>query len=693
MGRVSYLASTSTAILLAISIAVPATAQDPAIELQGIVISEARKWREDFRRVPGSLDVFTGKELEESLARDIRDSVSLSANAHIKETNAESLIVIRGIGSYDTAIYGPVGVFINGVALPVNFMHNFNLSHIERLEVLKGPQGTIYGRNTEAGAIVVTTRRPGDEPSVQVNVEGSYFDTNHGNQPGYTLGGRVSTPLVKDKLAMSFAGQFKSSDGFINNVTLNDEQAADIDEIDTQTGIVFTPSRAFKVSLSHTFQRSENGKDFFRFETGPSATQAFTVTHDQESEQRDRTHVAGATVTYDMGGLQATSITGGTHFTRDFVLDFNSTPFPGVTNFALEDRMFSQELRLTSGKDGDAVRWLFGGYGFKEQLDVSFDLAGVGVRRDTEVDTKGLAVFGQATVELTKRLRLTGGLRFERLDLSGALDFTTGFGTQRFAEDLSYNTWLPTASLAFDVTDNAMAYARVSRGYQSGGYNYSFANSLDSLTFDPEYTWNYEFGTKISNSDKSLTIAAALFYIDARDKQVTELLPGGAQRISNAPKVHAKGAEVSAKVNPLSGLELFGGVGFTQTRVDEFIGTASNGMGGVVPFNFKGKELPNAPSFTYHLGTQYTHSHGWFGRIDILGTGAFFFDPANALKQDSYVVTNLQVGRKWDNFEVTLWSKNLLDERYFTSAVNFFGSKLVEDGAPRSFGIKAKATW
>ncbi|MEM9359220.1 MAG: TonB-dependent receptor, partial [Pseudomonadota bacterium] len=522
---------------------------------------------------------------------------------------------------------------------------------------------------------------------------GSYFDTPHGNQPGYTLGARVSTPLVKDKLAMSFAGQFKSSDGFINNLTLNDEQAADIDEIDTQTDIELTPSRAFKVSLSHTFQKASNGKDFFRFETGPSATSAFTVTHDQESEQSDRTHVAGATVTYDVGGLQFTSITGGTHFTRDFVLDFNSTPFSGVTNFDLEDRMFSQELRLTSGKDGDAVRWLFGGYGFTEQLDVSFDLAGIGVRRDTEVDTKGLAVFGQATIALTKRLRLTGGLRFERLDLSGALDFTTGFGTQHFAEDLSYNTWLPTASLAFDITDNAMVYAKVSRGYQSGGYNYSFANSLESLTFDPEFTWNYEIGTKFHSSDNSISITAALFYIDARDKQVTELLPGGAQRISNAPEVHTKGAEISAKVKPMRGWELFGGIGFTQTRVDEFIGTVSNGMGGVVPFDFKGKALPNAPSLTYNLGTQYTHPDGWFGRIDVLGTGELFFDPANSLKQDSYVLTNLQVGRKWDNFEVSLWSKNLFDERYFTSAVNFFGSKLVEDGAPRSFGVKAKAKW
>ncbi|MEM9359382.1 MAG: Plug domain-containing protein, partial [Pseudomonadota bacterium] len=147
MGRVSHLASKSAAILLVASIAGPVGAQDAAIELPGIIISEARKWQEDARRVPGSMDVFSGTYLEESLVRDVRDSVLLSANAHIKETNAESLIVIRGIGSYDTAIYGPVGVFINGVALPVNFMHNFNLSNIARLEVLKGPQGTIYGRN------------------------------------------------------------------------------------------------------------------------------------------------------------------------------------------------------------------------------------------------------------------------------------------------------------------------------------------------------------------------------------------------------------------------------------------------------------------------------------------------------------------------------------------------------------------
>lgn len=687
------------AILLATACTIPyvATAsaqnsQNGTVDLSTIVISTSRKWEEDVRRIPGSVDVFSRAELEDVLADDIEDAIQFSPNAHIKETNAESLIVIRGIGSYDTAIYGPVGVFLNDIALPVNFMHNVNLFDVDRLEILKGPQGTVYGRNTEAGAIKITTRKPDDLPTAAIMVEPSYYDANRGNRPSLRAGGRVSVPIVDGKAGLSVSGQIVSSDGYVNNLTLNDSNAAEINAADTHTNLVLTPTQGLEISLAHTFHRAENGKDYFRFQSGPAATARHVVTHDQVSVQNDLAHVGGATVTYDAGAFEVTSITGLTSFDRDFVLDFNSTPFPGVTRFDLSDDTVSQEVRVTGGEQDDPFRWLFGVYGFQEKLDVLFDLAAIGVSRDTVVDTDGLAFFGQTTVSPFTRLHVTGGLRYEHLDLDGSMRFSNFFGTSAFTEDLSYNTWLPKASISYDVTDNAMVYVSASRGYLAGGYNYSFANSLETLTYGPEFTWNYELGIKKTSNDGRLSLDAALFYIDAKDKQVTELIPGGAQRISNAAKAHSQGGEISLTLKPKEGLALFSGLGFTQTRIDEFIGTIANGPV-LLPFNFKGKKLPNAPEFTYNLGAEYTSHSGWFGRVDVLGTGEFYFDPANTLKQDSYVVTNVQAGRKWKGLEVALWSKNVFDEAYLTSAVNFLGSVLVEDAAPRSFGIRTTARW
>ena len=687
-----FIAALSFGAIGAAPFAAPAVAQQGVIDLSTIVVSTSRKWEENAQRVPGSVDISSGEELERALADDIEDAIQFSPNAHIKQTNAESLIVIRGIGSYDTAIYGPVGVFVNDVALPVNFMHNLNLLDVEQMEILKGPQGTIYGRNTEAGAIKITTRRPDDKPSAEAFFEASFFDADHGDKPGFKTGGRVSSPLVEGKAALSFSGQVLSSEGYVVNRTFNDDNAAEIQKVDTHTNLVITPNSAIDISLSHTFHRGDNGKDYFRFQTGAAATPRHEVTHDQVSTQNDETHVGGLTATYDAGPFEVTSITGLTTFDRDFVLDFNSTPFPGITQFDLSDDTVSQEIRVTGGKEKDPFRWLIGAYGFREDLDVLFNLAAIGVSRDTSVDTEGIAFFGQVTVSPVSRLRITGGLRYEHLDLEGEMDFATPFFAANFAQDLSYDTWLPKASIAVDVTDQTMIYASASRGYLAGGYNYSFANSLASLTYDPEFTWNYEVGAKANLLQGKLTVDASLFYIDAKDKQVTELLPGGAQRISNAPESHSQGGEIAATFKPNERLALFGGVGVTETRVDEFIGTVASG-GMLVPFDFKGRKLPNAPEYTYNLGAQYTTANGWFGRVDILGTGAFFFDPANTLEQDSYVVTNAQIGRKWKDVEVTLWSKNLFDEAYLTSAVNFFGSVLVEDAAPRSFGVKAKAKW
>jgi iron complex outermembrane receptor protein len=237
---------------------------------------------------------------------------------------------------------------------------------------------------------------------------------------------------------------------------------------------------------------------------------------------------------------------------------------------------------------------------------------------------------------------------------------------------------LPTITVAYDLADGATAYATWSQGYLAGGYNYNLATSSSNLTYDPEYTTNYEIGLKTAWLGGALTVNTALFHIEMEDKQVMEGTGNTNWKITNAGKAHSTGGELEARWTPLEGLALDGGVGYVRSVVDEWTDSVSG-------TDYAGKRLPWVPELTWNVGAGYTHSSGLFARADVSGVGKQYFDAGNTLEQTDYQTVDLRTGYAWEGVTLTLWARNLFDARYATKKTRTT-TVLLEDGAPRTFG-------
>ncbi|MFV9644847.1 MAG: TonB-dependent receptor, partial [Desulfobacterales bacterium] len=188
-----------------------------ALELETMTVT-AQKREENVQDVPASISVFSDIQIEDADIRDTIDLTRLTPNVYVNRAAVQNVIVIRGISTFDASLYSPAGFYVDDVNFPLHHMHNPDLFDIERVEVLKGPQGTLYGRNSESGVINIITKQPDNELRGKIFGEYGSYDTEHGSSPSYRAGGSISGPLVKDKLYLGLAGQWENSDGFMKNI-------------------------------------------------------------------------------------------------------------------------------------------------------------------------------------------------------------------------------------------------------------------------------------------------------------------------------------------------------------------------------------------------------------------------------------------------------------------------------------------
>lgn len=678
------------ALLLVTAMAIPAKAE-PASKLEPILVS-ARKQIENVQKVPVSLDVFTEEMIEDAGINDIQEVTRFAPNVYLSASNTQSAIIIRGLSPFNNALFGPAGFFVDGVSYPSLFMHNPELFDTERIEVLRGPQGTLYGRNTESGAINVITRRPGNRMEGKVYGEYYMFAPFGGNSPGWRLGGVFNAPLVTDKLALRLSGQLNQSDGYISNTYNGDDKAGKIDHQNLRGVLRFTPSDKWDMSLVSHVMNNDDGKGYFRFFNGPNRTDRHEIAYDGNYQIEERGNNHSLSLRYDHDSFKIVSITGLLNYHRGFTQDFDSTPKPlGNAEFDLDDQQFSQEIRIQSPEEAKTLKWLTGLYYLNQDTEVGFYKPADKTDRDSDLKTASYALFGQATYTVFDRLHFTGGLRYEITDTEGKMDLTSAQGESCINKDMDFNELLPKASLSYDITGRAMVYASVAKGYLAGGYAYHTATDQDNLTYDPEYSWNYELGLKTSWLDQRLSVNLALFYTLVTDKQVMQFVPGelGSIEISNAAEAHTQGFELEIKAKPAAGWDVIAGLGYVQAEIDDWSGVNFNPITKkFVPFDYSGNKLPNVPQYTYNLGIQYMHPLGLFGRVDLLGTGDFQSNAANTVEVEAYELVNLRLGYDSPNLGVVIWCDNLFDKQYTAASLDWGGSVLGEDGPPRSMGVK-----
>lgn len=675
------------AILCACFLALPVSAQDsPGGKSQtlklGTVVVTAQKREENVQDVPISMDVLSAMAIEDAGIGDLSEMTLYSPNVYAKQDTNQNMIIIRGLSSHNVVLNTPAGLFVDDIAYPMTFMQNPELLDIERVEVLRGPQGTLYGSNTESGAIRIITRKPGNELEGKVFVEPGFYNSSERNSWLLKTGASLRGPLVEDTLYLGGAFTVKKSPGYMKNIHDDDEEAGKEQSVSGQGRLRWTPSSRWDVSLLVNGSRKDNGYGYAHYVTGPTASRDYTVNWDGANSWVDENNGQAFHIQYEADWADITSITTRNDFDTDFKNDGEFGPLVNPDQeFRFANESYAQEVRLASPQDSGAFEWLGGVYYSYGENTVK--AAFFNQLRNTDYDTRTYAVFGQMSYTLFEKLKLTGGLRWDRYEADGEQDLVH-LG-QNYSKDIEHDQILPKIALSYDVNENAMIYGSVSKGVLAGGYNYGFAVDSETLTFGPETTWNYELGVKTDWMDRTLQINVAAFYIAISDKQVSEFLAGPAVRsVTNAAKASSRGFELAVDYRPAEGWLLFGNGGYTDARIDEWV---SDEMGGGT-YDYKDKKLPTAPEYTFNLGAEYAHETGWFGRFDLLGVGRFYSDAKNDVDVDPYEIVNVRLGRRMDSWEVSAWCKNLLNRHYHLNRSPYIGGEIVaSDGEPRSIGM------
>jgi iron complex outermembrane receptor protein len=660
------------------------------VRLETIMVT-AQKREENMQEIPVSISSFSDEALYDAGIDELSEIARFSSNVHIKQNS----IVIRGVSQYYGAKVSAVGFYLDGVSLPFEGLFSSELFDIERIEVLKGPQGTLYGRNSESGVINIITKQPGNDFSGKLYGEYGLYDTEFGTSPSYHAGGSINGPIVKDKLLLRLSGKWKDDSGYMKNVYNGDEEAGKDTNYNGRLNLKWIPHDRWDISLIADAMSKDWGTAYTRYVTGDNDEGRHRISYDGPYSGEKNGDGQTLRINYSGDEYNLLSITGRRKAKENSEYDFDLTSIPSWASESYivdENTCYSQEIRLSSARKMNPFQWLAGVYGFDEEMNIYQQkvFPRSTTTRDTNTDSFGYAIFGQGTYTFIEKLHLTAGLRYDYTEFEGDQHLTTSAGETVYGKDFDNGEILPKLSVAYDFSDNTMAYTTAARGYLTGGYNFKWATDADNLTYDPEYTWNYEIGMKSSWLNKRLIANVAAFYIDMKDKQVTEWDPasGYIKLIRNAANAYSTGVEFDLQARPAPGFDLFAGVGYTRAKIDDWVAWEYDSTTGeTYQYDYSDKLLPNVPEYTYNLGVQYRHLSGFFGRVDWQGIGPLYSDTKNSAKENGYQLVNLRLGFESEKYDIQVWCKNLFDEEYlqvrFASADEHTGV----DGQPRMFGV------
>lgn len=674
----------------------------PETKLESVTVT-ANKIEEDIQDVPQSITVIDEMVLDEKGIKSVGDVVEMIPNMDFTGGVHGNAVSFRGLNPSMFTNNNPVVLYIDGVPVTDRYGFDASLANVERIEVLRGPQGTLYGKDAIGGVINIITKKPGNEWHGKVGTE---YGSDNYMQGLFNLGGG----LARDTLFMGVNGDYSRDDGWIENTNTGlDSDGNESEDRHISGYLLYTPSTRFtaRLTLSDDFNR-EAWTDGYALPFGNSFSDfnrddAERVDFDVPTEVERQTTSQSLNLSYAFDRVTLASTT--THQRMDIDGDYDGdydagTYYDGLKQFNhAELDAYTQELRL-SGNNETGIRWVGGIYLDSEEREQGpygmqfpyFDTAGnfygnYEMNADSRTDSRTYAAFGQVILPFGERYELTLGGRYQRINKEIDLDtFNLPVGTSGapFFSMLGEKEWdvfLPKAALSYRVNDAWNTYISYSQGYMPGGFNY-FATSgtMDDNSFDPQQSQNYEIGIK-GNLDK-LRIAASLFYMDIEDVHVYKATGTGLYYTENAESAHSQGIELDFAYPVTQSLELTGSVGIIEAEYDTY--DAGAGV------SFDGYDIENTPAFTATAGLFYAHPDGFYSRLDMKAAGEiYFYDDANKTfaKEDAYITFDAKIGYQTGAWDFYVYGKNLANEEYITSLISNPSLTLVEFGDPRTLGI------
>ena len=661
--------------LISSLISFPVTAQsDTSAALIEEIVVSARKREELLGDVPVSVTAFTGEAVEKLGLVDIEDTYGVIPGLYftgnlLSPTQNFRQLVIRGVGA-NSQLDPSVATIIDGVYAP-SIAFDIDFLDVERIEILKGPQGSLFGRNTEGGALNIITRKPDEEIRVKFNALYDEFNT-------FSFAGSLSGPISEqNRLYGKLVAMYSETDGFINNNTsieskrvVNNVTATpiprrfghnsiarkDMDESDKYAfsgSLRWIPSDNVEVNVAFDYSRFTGGDQA----PGPLAScECYTIDTDIQFNHDGENRGVSFTLDWDMPVGTLSSITGwrdadnSTPFDMDGVVNSPVAPFSArvgnIHDFDFRQTIFSEELRLAS-KGDSSLNWLIGLYYFNEENDsdrwYNFPntddpdgaapqqlLDGLWNEQIVNIDREGGAVFGQASYDFNEKIEVSVGARYsyeeaevEALEIyaiPGAnfglgFDFTSLFsGWPDFVtphkDRASWNDFSPMVSGTYRWTDDIMTYVTWSQGFKAGSYQKAPVVPADVKPIAPESIESLEFGAKATFFDRKLAIDIAGYFLDLEDMQLqSAIISEGliTSAITNASSAEVEGIELAVTARPVEQLILTASFGWTST---EFIDYQIIPVGTTI-VDRSGDSFPNTPEYTFHASVEYVQPLGY----------------------------------------------------------------------------------
>lgn len=710
-------------------------AQSDGIVLEDIVVT-AQKRETRLQDTPIAISAITDEALIARSASDTSVIASMAPNvqfqgaAPLSGGSFNATVFIRGVGQNDASVFNDpgVGVYLDGVYLGRTTGAVLDLADIERVEVLRGPQGTLFGKNAVGGAVSIISKQPTN--TFEASVTGTV-----GNFDRTDVNGVISGPIVGDTVLGRLSVGYFRRDGYVRRLT-DDTFLGDKNAFGARGSVSIRPSDALTIDLAADYTRvrqnsaaltllsvSPTGAPFLNVFNSAVAPNLPIVAPNGVRSLNGSWVTGNPFTTYQSGpnvndldqygftgtvnlevsdNLSLRSITAYRDLQSTFGRDGDNTPYDfRHTLDDIDQNQFSQELQLIGSLWDERLEFVVGGYYFSERaIDDAvitlasgvYSAAGPAPRNNLALDlvfqqyndirSKSYAGFANATFHITDTLSTTLGLRytrerktlysFERRYASGTFIvdpavLRTLYG--RYPLQRTWDDWSPRIGLEYKPAQDVMLYASVSKGFKSGSFNgRATGSSADVKPFNPEKVWNYEAGVKSQLFNRRLTLNLTAFRMDYSDIQVTvNRTPDNF--VANAAAARLQGVELEFRATPARGLSFDGSVGYLDAKYTDVGGT-----GLVLPIT-RASQLVRAPEWTTNLGAQYDHTFGDDGKLSLRGDLSYvsrqYYDAANTslISQPGYTLLSARIAYTLPNGNVTfaLFGANLGDKRYLIS--------------------------
>lgn len=669
-----------------------------------------------------SVTVYDKEMIAKNGMNSLRDIDDYSPNVSISQIGqvGGSYISIRGIES-NPFIVNRTAVYIDGI--PYRNPDSLRLNNVNQIEILRGPQGTLYGSNADAGVVVMSTQTPYQEFQSTVGYQLKSFDSGETHTINFNVSGGIS-----ENLTASFNAEIENGDSYIRNISSSLGLSGEIKDTALSTKFRYIPNDKSQIDII-MYYNDLDAPGLYEQEFPALDIKLYNQTYGSNSNagnnvgdfelandapkktNKDEWGTAiGYQYDFDENEFNFSASyrrENETYYGADFDLTASPISAGGSTQ---SNYYFDLETRL-SNLDNQGIDWTIGATVSKESVERNLlTLIGTGEFEDFSkaplqtIAPESWALFGQLIIPLTDNLNLTTGMRYTRASTvieqkEGVLDLGVigEFAFPEVHEESKTNEWVPKVALDYTFNDGTLIYSSISKGFLPGGYNLVAADKGSAIadehgSYQAEKLWSYEIGAKRELFNGSTFISAAAFLIDASSWQEYSVLTDengqvlSTTLINSNASIESKGFEIELRTNPIDTLTIIAGLGYIDAKYKDYQFSATE--------NYAGERVKMVPEFDLSLSLIYDITDHWYVKSDVQGIGETPLTPDNKTVRDSLWLVGLSTGYEADNWSMRAYVKNLTNKRY-AAGLSYLNFTFGDDGNvyapiadPRVIGIE-----